>query len=343
MVPGQLDPARRSRPVPRGGRGLRRPELRGRPVVVGGAGGPDSEGWWCPSASYKARACGCTRACLAGGRPPLSPEAVFLPLDLPLYEAASQRVRATLRGFPPSSRSSVGTKPSSPPTHPIPSASRGRSSRPCERERTRLLDRHRAEQAAGEMATGFAKPPGIYRLSEDNWMAVMGSAPRRHCGASAAGRPACSKRSASPRRRAGAGRPSWSRLLRSDDRPQPALDGAWAPDRPRSAGTPGCRARGAGDHVPEGPHRPRCRRGAGCPPRSRAGRGGGCGRIGWSPGSRFKVRVSPYFTRTSAVTLTAPTRDPGEIERAALTVLEHFDLTRPVRLLGLRVEYERAG
>jgi DNA polymerase-4 len=57
----------------------------------------------------------------------------------------------------------------------------------------------------------------------------------------------------------------------------------------------------------------------------------------------LKVRVSPYFTRTSAVTLTAPTRDPGEIERAALTVLEHFDLTRPVRLLGVRVEYERSG
>jgi DNA polymerase IV len=56
-----------------------------------------------------------------------------------------------------------------------------------------------------------------------------------------------------------------------------------------------------------------------------------------------KVRVSPYFTRTSAVTLTAPTRDPGEIERAALTVLERFDLARPVSLLDVRVEYARAG
>ena len=41
------------------------------------------------------------------------------------------------------------------------------------------------------------------------------------------------------------------------------------------------------------------------------------------------------------MTLAVSTNDAGEIERAALTVLERFEETRPVRLLGVRVEFER--
>jgi hypothetical protein len=38
---------------------------------------------------------------------------------------------------------------------------------------------------------------------------------------------------------------------------------------------------------------------------------------------------------------TGATDDHEVIEQAALDVLERFDLSRPVRLLGVRVEYER--
>jgi len=56
-----------------------------------------------------------------------------------------------------------------------------------------------------------------------------------------------------------------------------------------------------------------------------------------------KVRFAPYVTRVSARTLPAPTLDPDELGQAALTVLERFDLVRPVRLLGVRVDYESPG
>ncbi|NLE79989.1 MAG: DNA polymerase IV, partial [Rhodococcus sp.] len=49
------------------------------------------------------------------------------------------------------------------------------------------------------------------------------------------------------------------------------------------------------------------------------------------------VRTAAFFTRTKAAKLAAPTTDVAEIEAAALMVLERFELDRPVRLLGVRV------
>jgi DNA polymerase IV len=54
-----------------------------------------------------------------------------------------------------------------------------------------------------------------------------------------------------------------------------------------------------------------------------------------------KVRFAPFFTQTRSVTLDAPTRDATEIERGARAALERFALTRPVRLLGVRAEFDR--
>jgi nucleotidyltransferase/DNA polymerase involved in DNA repair len=54
-----------------------------------------------------------------------------------------------------------------------------------------------------------------------------------------------------------------------------------------------------------------------------------------------KVRFAPFFTHTRSVTLHPPTSDPGEIAQAALTGLERFEHTRPVRLLGVRAEFGR--
>jgi DNA polymerase-4 len=54
-----------------------------------------------------------------------------------------------------------------------------------------------------------------------------------------------------------------------------------------------------------------------------------------------KVRYAPFFTRTHGRALPAPTTDAHEIERGALAALELFADARPVRLLGVRVEFSR--
>jgi DNA polymerase-4 len=51
-----------------------------------------------------------------------------------------------------------------------------------------------------------------------------------------------------------------------------------------------------------------------------------------------KVRFASFFTSTRSVALPAPGSDPAEIERAALAALDRFELTRPVRLLGVRAD-----
>jgi DNA polymerase-4 len=52
-----------------------------------------------------------------------------------------------------------------------------------------------------------------------------------------------------------------------------------------------------------------------------------------------KVRFAPFFTATRSLTLPEPTSDARDIERAALEVLDRFEHTRPVRLLGVRAEF----
>jgi DNA polymerase IV len=77
---------------------LRRPELAGKPVVVGGRGDPTERGV-VATASYAAREHG------VGSGMPLRvaarrlPDAVFLPVDKPAYDEASARVMDTLRGL----------------------------------------------------------------------------------------------------------------------------------------------------------------------------------------------------------------------------------------------------
>jgi DNA polymerase-4 len=52
-----------------------------------------------------------------------------------------------------------------------------------------------------------------------------------------------------------------------------------------------------------------------------------------------KVRFTPFLTRTRQSKLPAPTTDAAELSRAALAVLDRFELTRPIRLLGVAVDY----
>jgi DNA polymerase-4 len=77
----------------------RRPELRGRPVVVGGDGDPTRPRQVVATASYEARAFGVHSGMPLGRALRLCPDAVFLRSDRPAYDAASAEVMATLRTF----------------------------------------------------------------------------------------------------------------------------------------------------------------------------------------------------------------------------------------------------
>lgn len=84
---------------------LRRPELRGRPVIVGGA--PDGAGsaslrrGVVSAASYEARRYGVHSAMPLATAVRLCPQAALVPVDFPAYRAASAAVFAIARGYTP--------------------------------------------------------------------------------------------------------------------------------------------------------------------------------------------------------------------------------------------------
>src|SRR6202012_3481364 len=75
---------------------LRRPELRGKPVVVGGDGDPAKRGV-VSTASYEARDSGVLWEHPLPTAPKPSPDCVFLPVDADAYNEVSERVMAVLR------------------------------------------------------------------------------------------------------------------------------------------------------------------------------------------------------------------------------------------------------
>ncbi|MGW5456583.1 DNA polymerase IV [Nocardia sp. NPDC003979] len=74
----------------------RRPELRGQPVIVGGEGDPSQPRKVVTCASYPARAFGVRAGMPLRAAQRKCPAGVFLPLDMATYEAASAEIMATL-------------------------------------------------------------------------------------------------------------------------------------------------------------------------------------------------------------------------------------------------------
>ncbi|WP_443093925.1 DNA polymerase IV [Ornithinimicrobium tianjinense] len=161
---------------------LRRPELAGRQVVVGGRGDPTERGV-VATASYEARELG------VGSGMPLrtaarkAPDAVFLPHDREAYEAASAEVMAVLRGLRhPGARvqvlgwdeAFVGATTEDPEA----------LAREIQGEVLRHTDL-RCTVGIGDStvraknATVFGKPGGTFRLTRENWLTVMGPRPTR--------------------------------------------------------------------------------------------------------------------------------------------------------------------
>ena len=318
----------------------RRPGLRGRPVLVGGDGDPTRRGV-VAGASYEAREYGVRSGTPLRTAAARCPEAVFLPLDRDAYLAASAEFIAALREIPGTLEVAgwdetfllVDTGDAEQTARSVQATVRGRTGLACS---VGIGD----NKLRAKLAAGFAKPAGVSRLDAANWWAVMAErAPEALWGV---GR----KTSA---RLAPLGVRSVRDLAEADADwlaghfRAPLRDRGWSPWR---AGRPQLRC------VPNG-----------LLPRSRGReftfqqnqtdlsalrsevRGlarqvaADLGDVGvLARRVVVKVRQAPFSTRTHGVRLGSPTRDPAVIEEAALAALDDFELRRPVRLVGVRVE-----
>lgn len=155
---------------------LRRPELAGLPVIVGGRGDP-TERAVVSTASYEARAFG-----IASGMPlkiaaRKAPEdAVFLPVDHEAYEAASAEAMAALRSLPDVVLEIIGWDECFLGVDTDAPEDVARAAQAAVHEATGL---HCSvgigdNKVRAKIATEFGKPQGVFRLTEDNWFAVMG-------------------------------------------------------------------------------------------------------------------------------------------------------------------------
>jgi nucleotidyltransferase/DNA polymerase involved in DNA repair len=156
---------------------LRRPELRGLPVVVGGDGDPTKRGV-VATASYQARDRGVHSGSPLRTAARLCPDAVFLRVDRPAYEAASAQVMAVLRELDAVvevvgwDEAFLAVETDQPEEVARQVAQRVRTA-------TRLdcsvgIGQNKLQ---AKLATGFAKSAGVFRLTHGNWLDVLGGRP----------------------------------------------------------------------------------------------------------------------------------------------------------------------
>ncbi len=319
---------------------LRRPELAGMPLIVGGRGDP-TERAVVSTASYEARAFG------VGSGMPLrlaarkAPTAVILPVDAAAYEEASARVMGVLRGMDGAvvqvlgwDEAFIGVRTGDPEAS-------------ARRVQAEVLAATRLHCSVGvgdnkiraKVATGFGKPRGVYRLTAANWYEVMGHRPTIELWG-------VGTRIAARLARHGIG--TVAELADAD----PAVlvaefgprMGTWYADLGRGEGsavvddTP---------WVPRGHSREHTFQRDLTEPQqvddairqlvgevladvAREGR----------PAIRLtlKVRYTPFFTRTFSRTLPEPTTDNTVVLAETLALAAKRQPERPIRLLGLRVE-----
>jgi nucleotidyltransferase/DNA polymerase involved in DNA repair len=156
---------------------LRHPELRGRPVVVGGDGDPTKRGV-VSTASYEAREFG-----VHSGQPLRTaakrcPDCVFLPVEADIYNEISTRVMAVLRetGCPVEvlgwDEAFLGVQSDDPEAF-----ARGLA---ADVKAATELDCSVGigdNKLQAKIATGFGKPAGVYRLTTTTWFTVLGDRP----------------------------------------------------------------------------------------------------------------------------------------------------------------------
>ena len=156
---------------------LRRPELRGKPVVVGGDGDPTKRGV-VSTASYEAREFG-----VHSGQPLRTaakrcPDCVFLPVDADAYNEVSERVMAVLRdtGCPVEvlgwDEAFVGVRTDDPETFARGLAADVKAA--TELDCSVGIGENKLQ---AKIATGFGKPAGVFRLTSATWYYFLGCGP----------------------------------------------------------------------------------------------------------------------------------------------------------------------
>ncbi len=156
---------------------LRDPTLAGRPVVVGGRGDP-TERAVVSTASYEAREFGVRSGMPLRVAARKLPDAVFLPVDASLYDAASAEVMQTLRSFDAVvqvlgwDEAFMGVDVSDPEScaAQVQQAVFERTGLHCS---VGIGD----NKLRAKIATEFGKPQGTFRLTVDNWVEVMADRP----------------------------------------------------------------------------------------------------------------------------------------------------------------------
>jgi len=319
---------------------LRHPELRGRPVVVGGDGDPAKRGV-VATASYEARQHGVHSGLPMRTAARRCPDAVFLPSDRPAYEAASAEVMTALRA--------LGYVTEELGWDEAFVAAETQDPEAVAREiQQQIKAATRLESSVGigenriqaKLASNFAKPAGVFRLTHQNWSAVMGELPTgKLLGVGAK----------TERKLAELGIGTVAELAGADSaavaaRLGPTI-GPWLVQTARGLGS---------DEVSAEPYVPRSRSRETTFQRNIED---------WAqvraevlrlaaqvtrdveaeqrPAVRIvvKVRHAPFFTSTHGHTLAEPTSDEAVIGQAALAALDKFTDRRPVRLLGVRAEF----
>ncbi len=328
---------------------LRHPELRGRPVVVGGDGDPAKRGV-VATASYEAREHGVHSGLPMRTAARRCPDAVFLPADRPTYEAASAEVMTALRELGYVTEELGWDEAFVAAETDDPEAVGGEI-----QQQIKAATRLESSVGIGEnriqakLASNFAKPHGIFRLTHQNWFAVMGGLPTgKLLGIGAK----------TERKLAELSIGTVAELADADiaavaARLGPTI-GPWLVQTARGLGS---------SEVSAEPYVPRSRSRETTFQRNIED---------WArvreevlrlaahvtrdveaeqrPAVRVvvKVRHAPFFTSTHGQTLAEPTSDGAVIGEAALAALDKFTDRRPVRLLGVRAEFppdpaDRAG
>ena len=325
----------------------RHPELEGLPVIVGGSGDPTEPRKVVTCASYPARKFGVHAGMPLRTAARKCPEATFLPSDPAAYDAASGQVMDLLRGLGLAvevwgwDEAYVGADVDD--DDPVELAERIRTTIAAEALLSCSVGISDNKQRA-KVATGFAKPGGIYQLTDANWLPVMGE---RETEALWGVGPKTAKKLAAM------GISSVAELAASNP---DTLTAAFGP-------TTGLwlllLAKGGGDStVNAEPWVPRSRSHVVTFARDLTDRAEMDSAVAELARrtlaevvaeSRVITRVavtvrnSAFFTRTKIRKLPAPTTDPDVVVPAALQVLDLFEIDRPVRLLGVRLELVMPG
>jgi nucleotidyltransferase/DNA polymerase involved in DNA repair len=156
---------------------LRHPELRGKPVVVGGDGDPTKRGV-VSTASYEAREFGVHSGLPLRTAAKRCPDCVFLPVDADVYNEVSARVMAVLRetGCPVEvlgwDEAFVGVETEDPESFARGLAADVRAATDLDCS-VGIGD----NKLQAKIATGFGKPAGVARLTTASWFDVLGDRP----------------------------------------------------------------------------------------------------------------------------------------------------------------------